>query len=64
MRCERREPRRQRPRPADEDPHDGRTEIVIRDARGHATEVGKRADVAIEKADLVLSLVDPREVAA
>jgi hypothetical protein len=49
---------------ADEDPHDGRPQIVIRDAGRHPVEVRKRADVPVEKADLVLALVDPREVAA
>ena len=53
-----------RPRAADQDPHDGRPQIVVRHARRHAVEVRKRADVPVEKADLILPLVDPREVAA
>ena len=35
----------------------------MRDARRDATQVRERADMAIEKADLVLALVDPREIA-
>ena len=46
------------------DPHDRRSQIVIRDTRRHAVEVRKGADVPIEKADLILALVNPREVAA
>ena len=64
VRGQRGEPRRQRPRAADQDPHDGRPQIVVRHARRHAVEVRKRADVPVEKADLILALVDPREVAA
>ena len=64
VRGERGEPRRQRPRAADQDPHDRRAQIVVRDARRHAVEVRERADVPVEKADLILALVDPREVAA
>ena len=64
VRGERGEPRRQRARAADQDPHDGRPQIVVRDARRHAVEVRERADVPVEKADLILALVDPREVAA
>ncbi len=64
MRGERGEPRGQRARAADEDPHDGRAQIVIRDTSGYAVEVRERADVSVEKADLILPLVDPREVAA
>jgi hypothetical protein len=64
MRRERREPRGQRPRAADQDPDDGRPEIVVRDASRDPVEVRKGADVPVEKADLILALVDPREVAA
>ncbi len=64
MRGERREPRRQRARAADQDPDDGRPQIIVRDAGGHAVEVRERADVSVEKADLILALVNPREVAA
>ena len=64
MRGERLEPRRQRPRAADEDPDDGRPEIVVRDASRDPVEVRKGADMPVEKADLILALVDPREVAA
>ncbi len=39
-------------------------EIVVGDARRHAIEMRKGPDVAIEKTDLILPLVDPREVAA
>ena len=64
MRRERRKPRRQRALTADEDPDDGRPKIVVRDPAGHALEMRKGPHVAIEKTDLVLALVDPREVAA
>jgi hypothetical protein len=64
MRRERREPRGQRPRAADQDPDDGRPEIVVRDASRDPVEVRKGADVPVEKADLILALVDPRKVAA
>ena len=59
-----REPRRQRARAADQDPDDRRPQIVVRHARRHAVEVRERAHVAVEKADLILALVDPGEVAA
>ena len=55
---------RQRALPADEDARDGCAEIVVRDPVRPATEMRKRSDVAIEKADLILTLVDPREIAA
>jgi len=58
------EPRRQRARPADQDPHDGGPQIVVRDARRHRLEVRERPDVAVEKADLILALVDPGEISA
>jgi len=38
--------------------------IIVRGARGHAAEVGERTDVAVQKAHLVVPLVNPREVAA
>src|SRR4051812_2041642 len=63
MRRECREPRRQRARPADQDPHDRRPQIVVGDARRHAIEMRKGAKVTIEKTDLILPLVDPSEVA-
>ncbi len=43
-------------------PHGGR-QIVVDDAVGHGVEVFERAHVAVEKRDLVGSVVDPREVA-
>ena len=52
------------PLAADEDPRDRRPQIVVRDPRRHAAEVRKGAHVAVEKADLILPLVDPGEVAA
>ena len=64
VRRQRREPGGEGPLAADEDAHDRGLEIVIGEPRWHAAEVGECPDVAIEKADLVLSLVDPREVAA
>jgi hypothetical protein len=64
MRRERGEPWRQRPRTADQDPDDGRPEIVVGDASRDPVKVRKGADVPVEKADLILALVDPREVAA
>ena len=64
MRGQRRESRRQGPRAADQDPHDGRPQIVVRDTRRHAVEVRKCPHVPVEKADLILPLVDPGEVAA
>ena len=64
VRGERGKPGRLGPRAADEDPHDGGPEIVIRDAGRDCVEVRKRAHVSVEKADLILALVDPREVAA
>ena len=64
MRRERRKPRRQRALAADEDPDDGRAEIVVRDPAGHAIEMREGPHVPIEKTDLVLALVDPGKVAA
>jgi hypothetical protein len=64
MRGERRKSRRQRARTADQDPDDSGPQIIVGDAGGHALEVRERADVSVEKADLILALVDPREVAA
>ncbi len=64
MRRERRKPRRQRALAAHEDPDDGRAQIVVRDPAGHAREMREGPHVAIEKTDLILALVDPREVAA
>ncbi len=64
MRSERGEPQCQRARTTDQDPHDSGAQIVIRDAGRRPLEVSKRADVPIEKADLILALVDPREIAA
>src|SRR5262249_43357700 len=64
MRRGRHKARRQRPLTPDENPGDRRLEIVVRQPGRHAAEVRERAHVAIEKADLVLPLVDPREVAA
>jgi hypothetical protein len=64
MRRERREPRRQGAGGPDQNPDDGGPQIVVRDAGRDAPEVRKRADVAVEKADLILALVDPRKVAA
>ena len=64
VRRERGEPRRQRARAADEDPHDRRPQIVVGHASRHAVEMRKGADVPVEKTDLILPLVDPREVAA
>jgi hypothetical protein len=49
MRRERREPRRQRARPDDQDPHHGGPQIVVRDPRRHAAEVGERPDMAVKK---------------
>ena len=49
--------------PADQDPDDRRPQIVVRDARRHAVEVRERAHVPVEKTDLILTLVDPGEVA-
>ena len=63
VRGERAEPRRERARAADQDPDDRRPQIVVRDARRHAVEVRERAHVPVEKADLILTLVDPGEVA-
>ena len=63
VRGERAEPRRQCARAADQDPDDRRPQIVVHDARRHAVEVRERAHVPVEKADLILALVDPREVA-
>jgi hypothetical protein len=60
MRRERGKPRRQRPRPADENPHDGRTEIVVRDARRHATEVRQGAAASMCVMFSRLSLVPAR----
>jgi hypothetical protein len=40
-----------------------RPQIVVRDARWHRLEVRERPDVAVEKADLILPLADPRKVA-
>jgi hypothetical protein len=64
MRGERGKPHRQRPLPADEDPHHRSAQIVVRQPAGHRAEVREGPDVAIEEADLVLALVDPSEVAA
>jgi hypothetical protein len=64
MRGERGEPRRQSPCAADQDPDDGGPKIIVGDSSRHPIEVRKRADVPVEKADLILALVDPREVAA
>jgi hypothetical protein len=64
VRWRRGEPRRQRARAADEDPHDRRAQIVIRDAGRHGVEVRERADMSVEKADLILALVNPGKVAA
>ena len=64
MRGERGEPRRQGPLAADQDPHDGRPQIVVGDTRGRPVKVRKGADVPVEKADLILALVDPSKVAA
>jgi len=63
VRRERREARGQRARAAGQDPHDG-PQIVIRDARRDRREVRERPDVTVEKADLILTLVDPGEVTA
>ena len=64
VRRQRREARRQRPRAADQDPRHRRPQIVVGDARRHAAQVREGAHVAVEKADLILPLVDPAEVAA
>ncbi len=64
VRRERGEARGQRARAAHHNSHDGGFQIVVGDARRHCVEVREGADVAIEKADLVLALVDPGEVAA
>jgi len=64
VRGERLEPRRQRAGAAHQDPDDSRSQIVVRDAGRYALKVRKGADVPVEKADLILALVDPREVAA
>ncbi len=63
MRGQRLEPRRQRARAANQNPHDRGAQIIVRDARGHAIEMRKGADVPVEKADLILALVNPGEVA-
>jgi hypothetical protein len=36
--------------------------IVVRDARRHAAQMRKRARVPVEKADLILPLVDPAKI--
>ena len=64
VRGERRETRCQRALAADQDPYDGRAQIVVGHPSRHATEVREGAHVPIEKTDLILPLVDPREVAA
>jgi hypothetical protein len=64
VRGERREARRQRPRAADQDPRDRRSQIVVGHARGYTAQVREGAHMAVEKADLILPLVDPGEVAA
>lgn len=64
VRRQRGETGREGPLTTYEDAHDGRFEIVVREARRHAAEVRKGAPVPIQEADLVLPLVDPREVAA
>src|SRR5829696_9025655 len=38
--------------------------IIVRHARRDAVEVREGADMAVEKTDLILTLVDPREVTA
>jgi heme exporter protein D len=63
VRDERREARRQRTHSADEDATYGEPQVVVRDALRDATEVLECAHVPIEKAVLVLVLVEPREVA-
>jgi hypothetical protein len=64
VRGERGKPDRQRARAADQDPHDGGAQIIVGDASGHAAEVRERADMTVEKTDLILALVDPGEVTA
>ena len=63
VRGDRREADRQRPLPADQYPRRRRPQIVVGDAGGYAAQMRKRADMAVEKADLILPLVDPRKVA-
>lgn len=63
VRGQRREARGQQPLAADQDPPHGQAEIVVGDPRRHA-HVRKRAHVSVEKADLILALIDPAEVAA
>jgi hypothetical protein len=64
VRGERRKPRRQHPLAAHENPDHCGFEIVVRQARGGSIKVREGADVPIEETDLVLALVNPREVAA
>jgi hypothetical protein len=51
-------------RAANQDPDDSRPKIVVGDSRRYSLEVRKRADVSVEKIDVILTLVNPREVAA
>ena len=64
VRRERGEAHRQGARAADQNPHDGGFQIIVGDAGRHPAEVRERAGMAIEKTDLILPLVDPREVTA
>jgi hypothetical protein len=64
MRGERRKARRQRPLAADENPRHRWTQIVVRDPQRHAARMREGARVPVEKADLILPLVDPTEIPA
>ena len=64
VRGERREPRCQRACAAHQGADDSCPEIVVRHASRYPVEVGKRAHMSVEKADLILPLVNPCEVAA
>ena len=63
MRGQRREAIREGPLAADQDPTDGRAQIVIGQPRRDA-QMREGPDMAVEKADLVLARVDPAKVAA
>jgi len=64
VRRQRGESRRQGAGAPDQDPDHHGPQIVVRDASRNPVEVRKRADVPVQKADLILALVDPRKVAA
>ncbi len=64
VRRERLEARGQLALRTDENLGHRRPQIVIREAMRHRAEVGERAHVPVEKAHLVLPVVDAREVAA